>query len=123
MDDLLKKITEHPLVKKASGWERILIITIAIVATPGGLGLITNAIADVADKLTQQEKIVERLVNIEAEKAATTMEFSSIKNSVKRAESEQMILGVKINALSKQFDEYRKDQRQFQIEMRQWMMK
>lgn len=130
MDELIKKVTDHPLVKQASGWERMIYIVIMLVfLTPGGMGLVSDALAEVTDKLAQQEKIVERLANIEAEKVATKVEFVGIKNSVQQVQADQMLIGVKMGnveknqvRMEKQFDEYRLEQRQFQTEMRQWMM-
>jgi len=118
MDELLKKL----IGENAGKWERLGMMAVVLLVTPGGLGILSSAFAD-------QSQTVQRLASIEATRSADSAEILELKE--KNLLSNQKILVIETEAkaikanqirMESHFDEYRTEQRQFQMEMRQWMM-
>lgn len=127
---LMDTIANHELVKRASGWERAIIIVGMLLFTPTGFNFVTDAIAEVKESVVQQAQIVDELASIKAKEGANALELDGLNETVRGVSAEQTIINLEVKDIKedfhkfeKRFDKYEAKQEAFQMEMRQWMMR
>jgi len=88
MDKLLEKL----LGENAGKWERIIIIAIAIVATPGGLGILSSAFAE-------QQVTVDKLANIEASRSVMIVDIETVTKQAQANQTELIVIQAEAQAI------------------------
>jgi len=88
MDKLLEKL----MGEGAGKWERIIIIAIAVLATPGGLGVLSSAYAE-------QSVIVDRLANIEASRSVMNVDIGTVTKQAQTNQQELIVIQAEAQAI------------------------